>query len=309
MTHARTTILALCRSALAIMLVALAAASAVAVDESLPSKFARLVPLHTRKGPPEPGDWLASHPEPGQTYRQYLAAKPNRVTKDRDVLYVQPLSKFTPVERKVIDRTSEYLDIYFGVEVKVLDTIEPVAPETAKRKHPRWGMDQLLTTWLLGDVLQPRLPRDATALLGFTSSDLWPGEGWNFVFGMAMLRERVGVWSIYRMGEPEKGEEEFRLCLKRTMKLATHETGHMFSMSHCTLYECNMCGCNGEAEADRNPLDLCPHCLAKLAYATGADPEKRFERLLKFYEKNGFDDDAAFCRKSLDKLRDAPHKR
>ncbi|MGA2063558.1 MAG: hypothetical protein ABSG86_01250 [Thermoguttaceae bacterium] len=34
----------------------------------LPAKFERLLPLHTRLAPPRPGDWLAAHKEPGQSY-------------------------------------------------------------------------------------------------------------------------------------------------------------------------------------------------------------------------------------------------
>ena len=38
------------------------------------------------------------------------------------------------------------------------------------------------------------LPKDAFAFVAFTSSDLWPGEGWNFVFGQASMEGRIGVW-------------------------------------------------------------------------------------------------------------------
>ncbi len=58
----------------------------------------------------------------------------------------------------------------------------------------------------------------------------------------------MGVWSIYRNGDPRQGDDAFRLCLRRTIKTATHETGHMFSMYHCTLFECNMCGSNHRVE-------------------------------------------------------------
>ena len=43
---------------------------------------------------------------------------------------------------------------------------------------------------------------------------------------------------------------------------ATHETGHMFSMLHCTAYECCMCGSNHREESDRRPVYLCPECTA-----------------------------------------------
>ena len=37
-----------------------------------------------------------------------------------------------------------------------------------------------------------------------------------------------------------------------------HETGHMFSMRHCTKYECLMSGTNHLNETDRRPIDACP---------------------------------------------------
>jgi len=164
-------------------------------------------------------------------------------------------------------------------------------------------MDQIQSTHVLDDVLRPRLPKDACAYIAFTASDLWPGEGWNFVFGQASLRERVGVWSIYRNGDPDEDEAAFRLCLRRTLQTATHETGHMFSMMHCTLYECNMCGSNHRAESDRRPLALWPHCLAKLCYATDADPERRFEKLIELCEKHGLEKEREFYAKSLAAMR------
>ncbi len=91
-------------------------------------------------------------------------------------------------------------------------------------------------------------------MIALTTSDLWPGKGWNFVFGQARLRERVGVWSLYRNGDPDESEGAFRLCLLRTIKTATHETGHMFSLRHCTKYECNMCESNNSEESDRSPM-------------------------------------------------------
>ncbi len=72
---------------------------------------------------------------------------------------------------------------------------------------------------MLDKVLRRRLPDDACVFLALTASDLWPGAGWNFVFGQALLRERVGVWSIYRNGDPTESDDAYRLCLRRTIKL------------------------------------------------------------------------------------------
>jgi archaemetzincin len=118
------------------------------------------------------------------------------------------------------------------------------------------------------------------------------------------MSERVGVWSIYRNGDPNDDEASFRLCLLRTLKTATHETGHMFSLAHCTAYECNMCGSNSRGESDRRPVEFCPECLAKLCWATGADPRKRFAKLNEFCREQGLDHQREFYERSLEALRE-----
>ena len=280
------------------------ALGAVVEDRSLPPKFAKLLPLHTKLGKPLPGDWLDKHPEFGQTYRQYLGSRPVRADRQRRVIYVQPLGDFKPAEKKIVDEATEFLGIYFQLPVKSSKTLSlDVIPGSARRNPGGQRAEQILSTYVLDNVLAPRLPRDAVALIAFTTADLWPGEGWNYVFGQASLADRVGVWSIQRYGDPGAGEDAFRLCLLRTLKTASHETGHMFSIPHCTFYECNMCGSNSLPEADRSPLEVCPSCLAKLCYATGADPEKRFRGLVAFYKVHGLKAEQEFCEKSLDAMR------
>ena len=277
-----------------------AAMGAPLEDRSLPPKYAKLLPLHTKLGKPLPGDWLDKHPELGQTYRQYLASRPVRADRRRNMIYVQPLGDFNPAEKKIIDQAMEFLSAYFQLEVATNEAIPlDVIPQTARRKRGGKRAEQILSTYVLDEVLKPRLPKNAVALIAFTNADLWPGEGWNYVFGQASLADRVGVWSIHRYGNPAAGDAAYRLCLLRTLKTASHETGHMFSIPHCTFYECNMCGSNHLAEADRQPLEVCPSCLAKLCYATGADPVARFYCLIKFYKEHGLKAEQQFCEKSL----------
>lgn len=275
-----------------------------AAEPALPTKFKKLLPLHARLGKPRPGEWLAEHQEDGQTYMQYVRCRPVRPDKRRNVIYIQPIGPFTANQRKIVKLTAQFMGIYFALPVKIRQDLPlSVIPDRARRKHPSWGMDQILSTYVLDDLLRPRLPKDASALIAFTASDLWPGEGWNFVFGQASLNNRVGVWSIYRNGNPDESDASFRLCLRRTLKTATHETGHMFSMKHCTLYKCNMCGSNHRQESDSHPQALCPHCLAKLCWCMDADPQKRFQRLIAFCKDQKLDAERAFYEKSLATMR------
>jgi archaemetzincin len=249
--------------------------------------------LHRKMAPPKPWEWLSEHREPGQTFEEYLKSNPVIPAANRRTIYIQPLGDFRAKQREVISLTAEYIGIYFNLPVKTLEDMRlSTLPDEARRVHPEWGDRQVLTTYVLDKVLRPRLPKDAFGFISFTSSDLWPGAGWNFVFGQASLRDRVGVWSLYRFGDPAASDEAFRLCLRRTVALGTHELGHMFSILHCTAYECNMCGSNSLPESDRRPIADCPECMAKICWATGADPCERYEKLAKFCGDHGLKDEA-----------------
>jgi archaemetzincin len=262
-----------------------------------------LEPLHQVKAKPGPGDWLAQHQEAGQSFDEYLSQKHVTAHYNRRVLYVLPIGEFTPKQEEIRTKTERFLSAYFGLEVKTLAAVstEDVPPE-AKRVHPRWGDHQILTGYLLDKVLAPRLPKDGAALIGLSSSDLYPQDSWNFVFGMAYISHRVGVWSMYRYGNPDAGEEAYLLTLRRTLKVATHETGHMFGVYHCIKWECNMNGSNSLPETDRGPAYLCPECLCKLCYATRYDPKERYAHLEKLCQEYGLAPEAAFykrCREAI----------
>lgn len=248
----------------------------------------RTASLHRTMGPTKPGDWLASHEESGQTFKQYLASSPVRVSSKRKKLYVLPLGDFDENQKRIVELSAEFLGIYFSCPVVSLDTLslDEAIPSDARRVHPSWGVRQIKSTYVLNEVLPKRLPKDAVALIALTTSDLYPDENWNFVFGQAMLRNRVGVWSLFRNGDPET---EFKKCLTRTLKTATHETGHMFSIKHCIAYDCNMCGSNSLEESDRRPIYLCPECMPKIWWATKSKPQPRFNKLKEFCVRNGLD--------------------
>lgn len=278
--------------------------------KKLSSTIALLEPIHAPLGKPNPGDWLDQHDERGQTFHEYRRAGPVTPTGKRTVVYVQPLGEFTTKQHEIVELSAEYLGLYFGRPVKILATLPlSTIPARARRTHPEWGIKQILTTHVLDQVLRPRLPKDAAAYIAFTASDLWPGPGWNFVFGQASLRDRVGVWSITRNGDPTESDESYRLCLRRTLKTATHETGHMFSIPHCTAYECNMCGSNHRDESDRHPLYLCPECHAKVCWATNADPVARLRRLAEFCRQHGLEQEVAYFIKATERLSHPKQKR
>ena len=94
----------------------------------------------------------------------------------------------------------------------------------------------------------------------------------------------------------------FGAAAEPLLKTATHETGHMFSMPHCTAYECNMCGSNHRKESDRHPLYLCPECHAKVSWATAAAPVARYRRLAEFCQKYGLKVERSYFKKAIEAL-------
>ena len=263
-------------------------------EEELVRLAAALEPLHERMGPSQPGDWLLHHDEPGQSFEQYKASDPVVPGETLTTIYVLPLGAFSEAEERIVTLTARLMALWFGVEVKVQETVSlDVIPESARRVHPSWGDSQILTGHVLYELLEPNLPGDALGYLALTTSDLWPGKGWNFVFGQASLRKRVGVWSIYRKGDADD-EEEFGRVLWLTATTATHEMGHMIGILHCTDWECGMNGSNNLAESMRHPAYLCPECIKKLWWATGVDPSQRFRDLADFCEEHGLEEEAYY---------------
>jgi archaemetzincin len=165
----------------------------------------------------------------------------------------------------------------------------------------------MLTRYVLFDLLRPRRPADAVAVLALTTSDLWPGEDWNFVFGQASLTDRVGVWSLARYGDPDAGDDEYRLFRQRMFKVALHEAGHMLGIAHCTAYECLMNGSNHLAEMDSRPLYLCPQDAPKVWWSCSADPARRYARLIEFAEQQDLTAEATYWRTALERLKVVKH--
>jgi archaemetzincin len=247
----------------------------------------KLRPLAEPLPAPRPGDWLAVRQEPGQTFADYLDARPIRKSEKLHTIYLCLIGEFNPAQRRILDLTRDYLALFFDGPVKV-DRHVPLSaiPPRARRTHPTRGDPQVLTGYLLHELLEPERPVDALAYVALTGIDLWPGRGWNFVFGEANLRERTGVWSINRNGDPAQGDAAFRLCLRRTLGTASHELGHVLTMHHCTAFRCLMNGSNHQGERDGRPLHLCPVCLRKLCWNLRVEPVSYLSRLKTFCEQN-----------------------
>lgn len=264
----------------------------------------KLRPLHQRPDPPKPGEWRYQYRENGQTFEEYVHGNPTLPTGGRKTIVIQPIGQFDAEREKILTMTIDYMSRYFNLPTRREPALPlDVIPAKARRVHAKWGDKQLHSGWILHELLEPKLPADAAALIAFTASDLYPEDRWNYVFGEADLKARVGVWSVYRHGDPSKSKEAFFLALRRALKVAVHETGHMFSLHHCTAYRCVQAGVNHLEEDDKAPLWSCPECVTKIVWATANEYDVRYEKLLAFCRDAGLEEESAFFTRSLAALR------
>ncbi len=233
---------------------------------------------------PKPDEWLANFKEDGQTFEQYINENPILPTADRKTLYIQPLGKFDKNQLKIIEITAEYLRVFFNMPIKLLKEKTFAKPLASKNfRTDKFSKNiQIRTGFILDEVLPSDLPLDAAALIAFTNEDLYPEDNLRYVFGQADFKNRVGIWSLFRLQK----FADFEQFPTRTLKIAVHETGHLFSFKHCTKYECVMSGTNHLAETSKRPIDACPECMAKICWMTGYQPQNRYENLAEFSKKN-----------------------
>jgi archaemetzincin len=248
--------------------------------KSSDQRIDKLKPNDVPLGEIQHGDWLESHPEPGQTFEEYKKSRPVSPDQSHTIIYIQPLGEFTPIQETIIAQTAQYLTFFFNLRTSVLPTRkETDIPSTARRIR---GHEQLLTGYIL-DELEINIPKDGIVLMAITAKDLYPGPKWNFVFGQARTKHRVGVSSIFRYSNQPLDTSNYAICLERLIKTSSHEISHMFTCQHCTYAVCVMNGSNSMDESDSRPNRLCTNCLRKLQWNLGFDVKPRMDSLINFF--------------------------
>jgi archaemetzincin len=254
---------------------------------------------------PKPGDWLAAHRETGQTFEQFVRSKPNRPDKQRNIIYLQPLGEFPQLNIPLLETLKQYASAYFGMPVKERPPLPIHGRAVTTRTNQFTGNRQVLTGDVLS-ILRKNLPPDAFCLMAITMEDLYPDPSWNFVFGQASLRDRVGVYSFARYDPAfygQKRDQDYeKILLWRSCKVLVHEIAHMFGLMHCIYFKCAMNGSNHLGESDARPMHLCPVCLHKLHHSIGFDVVGRYCKLYHFYGKTGFEKEAKWTAQRVERL-------
>lgn len=264
------------------------------------SLIPNILPLYDSIDQRNPGDWLLTHKEKYMSLEDYVAGNPVKADSTRNVIYIKPIGIFDTTQYNVLDMAAQFLSVVYHKKVKVLPAIMPdTFPTRAFRKGPI-GL-QMHTQFVMKNYLRPTMPADAVVYIALTTVDLYPEDSWNFVFGQSSLKGRVGVWSVRRLCEGRAAGQD-TLCLRRTLKVAAHEVGHLFSIKHCKNFHCIMNGSLSLDESDSKPVYFCPECLQKLCWNNNQDIRDHFFRMKKFWEGLGDEKTTEFYRMNLEAL-------
>jgi len=248
---------------------------------------------------PVAGEWLYEHKEPGQPFDKYILMQPVTPNEIQKFIYLQPIGEFTNQQNEIIKFTAEYIRIFFNLKTIVLHLIpDKIIPAKSRRMRDN-NTEQLHTTYILQDILAKNIPADAIVIMAITEKDLYPQDSWNFVFGQAYTRQRIGVSSIFRYSETPLDSLNYNLCLNRLIKTSCHEIGHMFSVLHCTNAECIMNGSNSLYESDMQPNRLCSDCNKKLHWNLKFNSVERLKAIRDYFQKHNLQKDYSLIIKDL----------
>uniref|UniRef100_A0A7S4DMS1 Archaemetzincin-2 n=1 Tax=Lotharella globosa TaxID=91324 RepID=A0A7S4DMS1_9EUKA len=269
---------------------------------------------------PKGVDWLREQKERGQSFISF----------ERGVFKAVPHGKFTVIELVPIgpvpnlEEISRFTAAFISPCTCRVAKAIPLSEASSSSREGDEGQLQLKCSTVYKALKKRKMTRgsarDVLVTIGVTMADLYPGEGWNFVYGQADIVDGLGVFSfsryndngyVFQWGDDLKkasanqvqpdGTVDSKL-LYRSCKVLTHEAGHLFGMLHCTFYECLMCGCNHLEEFDKRPMYLCPVDLRKLQSSLKFDVAIRYKNLLEIVKIFGWEDLAGFYHTRLTEL-------
>jgi archaemetzincin len=170
---------------------------------------------------------------------------------------VIPVGEETILAAKVI---AAHVTGFMGLPCRTLEVMA----------RPDYAFDPQRLQYDAGRVierLEARPRGDCPKVVGVLAVDLFVPV-FSHVFGEARLGGSAALASLHRLGLPEDGPRpEPARVLERAAKVALHELGHLFSLTHCSDPACLMYFSGDVAGLDARPLLFCRYCHRFLAAA------------------------------------------
>ena len=138
--------------------------------------------------------------------------------------------------------------------------------------NPLYALDDQRLQFDAGTILETLESRPferVDKIIGVLNIDLFLPI-FTHVFGEARQHGRVALVSLARLvEEPSEKPQLSPTTLERVVKVALHELGHLFGLTHCENDPCLMHFSGNLEDLDLTPLNLCRYCARYFRDETG----------------------------------------
>ncbi len=166
------------------------------------------------------------------------------------MIYLVPMGN---IESDIVQSASLCLWHTFGFEVKRFSPLE-IPTHSYDEKRRQYSSIEILR------MLHKTMPKEAFRVLALIDKDLFIPV-LSFVYGHAQFEGKVGIVSIARLRQEFYGfPEDKELVTNRMLKEVTHETGHLFGLTHCNDTSCPMTLSTNIRALDKKGVSLCESC-------------------------------------------------
>ena len=166
------------------------------------------------------------------------------------IIGVVPVGDVSELAPKVI---AAHIIGYLKLPAEILTPME----------HPAYAFDEARLQYNAVKILNffESCPYDNyDKIIGVFNVDLFVPT-FTHVFGEAKQAGVHALVSLFRLGkEKEGGNPSSALLFERAAKVALHELGHLFDLSHCEHKNCLMHYSGGLTDLDDIPLYFCGYC-------------------------------------------------
>jgi len=119
---------------------------------------------------------------------------------------------------------------------------------------------QFNASLILDYIVQKYKSENYSVIITFIDEDCYV-EGLNFIFGLADPKSKACLVATKRYHQSFYNlKEDKKIFLERLRKEITHELGHIFGLSHCTLPDCVMYFSNSIFDTDKKSENFCERC-------------------------------------------------
>lgn len=180
----------------------------------------------------------------------FLVSLKNIYAKEKMTIEIIPIGS---IDTFILEYLKENLSNVFSAEVTLGSAW--ALPEYAYNKK----RGQYFSTQILNNL--PRLKKNnRQKILAVINQDLYVPE-LNFVFGQADSLNGVCIISLARLSQSYYGLKDDRdILLRRTLKEAVHEIGHLLNLGHCPNPACVMHFSNSLLDTDKKDYHFCANC-------------------------------------------------